>query len=119
RAFFDGLYTNRVPFAVAVTAVALVALVVAWRAGWIRAARRHPIRAGTLLVIVLIVGLPVGYYLASPIWIRTVLVEPGPIAAAPAVAPVTPVPTQTASHTSVTGGGPVSTPTAASWPTTP
>ena len=62
----------------------MVALVVAWRAGWFRAARRHPFRAGSLLVVVLIVGLPLGYYLASPIWIRTVLVEPGPIAAAPA-----------------------------------
>ena len=94
-------------------------LVVAWRAGWFRAARRHPFRAGSLLVVVLIVGLPVGYYLASPIWIRTVLVEPGPIAAAPAVAPVTPVPTANASPTSVTGVGPGSPPPVASEAPTP
>ncbi len=116
RTFLDGLYTNRIPFAIALTAVALVGLVVAWRAGWVRAARRHPFRAGSLLVLVLVVGVPVGYYLASPIWIRTVLVEPGPIAAAPAVAPV---PTATASHTSATRGGSVSTQPAPSERPTP
>ena len=119
RTFFDGLYTNRIPVAIAVGAVAVVGIVVAWRAGWFRAARRHPFRAGSLLVVVLIVGLPVGYYLASPIWIRTVLVEPGPIAAAPAVAPVTPVPTANASPTSVTGVGPGSPPPVASEAPTP
>ena len=119
RTFFDGLYTNRIPVAIAVTAVAVVTLVVAWRAGWFRAAQRHPFRAGTLLVVVLVVGLPVGYYLASPIWIRTVLVEPGPIAAAPAVAPVLPVPTPIATPASVTGEGPASPPPVASEAPTP
>src|SRR6478735_4670274 len=106
RTFFDGLYTNRIPAAIAVGAVAGVGIVVAWRAGSFRAALRHPFRAGSLLVVGLVVGLPVVYYLASPIWIRTVLVEPGPIAAAPAVAPVTPVPTPT-SVTGVDPGSPL------------
>lgn len=90
RSFFDGLYTNRIPIAAALTLVGLVTVVVAWRAGWLAAARRHPIRSGALLVVVLAVGLPVGWYLASPIWIRTVLVEPGPIEAVEAAEPIAP-----------------------------
>ena len=38
--------------------------------------------AGRSLVVALAVGLPLGYYLASPIWIRTELVEPDPVAGA-------------------------------------
>ena len=114
RTFFDGIYTNRSRGAWAVTALAGVALVIAGGAGWFRAARRHPFRAASLLIVVLIVGLPVGYYLASPIWIRTVLVEPGPIAAAPAVAPVTPIPTPIATPMSVSVGPSAPRPPAAS-----
>ena len=80
RAFFDGLYTYRIQIALGVTVVAVVALVMAWRMGWFAAARRHPARAGALLVVVLAIGVPMGYYLASPLWIRTVLIEPGPVA---------------------------------------
>ena len=71
RTFFDGLYTNRIPIAVGSVVVAVVVLVIAWRAGWFAAARRHPGRSGALLVVVLAVGLPLTWYLASPIWVRT------------------------------------------------
>jgi hypothetical protein len=60
--------------------VAVAAIVVAWRLGWVAAARRHPGRA---VVAVLAVGIgagPLAWYLASPIWIRTTLVEPEPVA---------------------------------------
>jgi hypothetical protein len=88
RAFFDGLYTNRIPLALgSIVAVAILA-VLAWRAGWFAAARRHPARSGAVLVVALVVGLPVAWYLASPIWIRTELVEPGPAA----VVDMTPTP---------------------------
>jgi hypothetical protein len=91
RAFFDGLYTNRIPVAAA-SAVVLGALVlIAWRRGWIAAARRHRVRSAVLLAVVLAVGVPVGWYLASPIVIRTELIEPDPIAAAV----VTPAPVAT------------------------
>ena len=73
------------------------------------APRREP-----LVVLVLAVGLPLGYYLASPIWIRTELVEPDPVAAAPAVAPSRPSPTPIAPAPSVSGGPPPSHPPAAS-----
>ena len=78
RTFFDTLYTYRIELAVAsLVAVGVLALV-AWRRGWLAAARRHPGRTGILAVAVLLVGLPLGWYVASPLWIRTELVEPGP-----------------------------------------
>jgi len=82
RAFLDGLYTFRIEVAVASTVGAIVAVAIAWRAGWFAAARRHPGRSGVLLVVVLAVALPMTYYLASPIWIRTELIEPDPLAVA-------------------------------------
>jgi hypothetical protein len=87
RTVLDGLYTYRIPVAVGVTAMGVLALAFAWRAGWFGSARRHPLRAGAMLVVVLAVALPVGWYLASPIWIRTELVEPDPVAAATAQVP--------------------------------
>ena len=88
RTFFDGLYTNRIPVLIGSIVVAVVLAVVALRLGWFAAARRHPVRAGVLAVVLLAVALPFGYYTASPLWIRTELVEPDPVAAI-----ATPVPT--------------------------
>ena len=87
RAFLDGLYTNRMPVLVATVVVAVFLAAIAWRLGWFAAARRHPVRAGVLGVIVLAVALPLGYYTVSPLWIRTELVEPDPVAALEAAAP--------------------------------
>ena len=80
RAFFDGLYSNRIAVAVVTGLAVLVGLVVAWRMGWFAAARRHPGRTGALVVAALVVGLPLTWYVASPLWIRTELVEPAPVA---------------------------------------
>jgi hypothetical protein len=80
RAFFDDLYTYRIPVALGSIVAVIVVLVVAWRAGWLAAARRHPGRSATLLAIALAVGLPLTYYLASPIWLRTELIEPDAVA---------------------------------------
>jgi hypothetical protein len=66
--------------------IAVVGLVIAWRRGWLAAARRHPGRAGALLVVLAAVALPLGYYTASPLWIRTELVEPAPAAVVNATA---------------------------------
>ena len=93
RAFFDGLYTYRLPVAIGSVVVGVIALLIAWRAGWFAAARRHPGRAGALLVVALAVALPVTYYLASPIWIRTELIEPDPVAGVVATAAPTPAST--------------------------
>ena len=63
RAFFDGLYTNRIPVAIASIVVVVVGLVrrVAARAG---SRRRGDTRAGraSSLVVVLAVGLPLTWY---------------------------------------------------------
>ena len=90
RAFFDGLYTNRIPVAVGSIVIAVVVLVIAWRAGWFAAARRHPGRSGVVLAVAVAVGLPLTWYLASPIWVRTELIEPE--AAAEVAATVAPSP---------------------------
>jgi hypothetical protein len=95
RSFFDWLYTYRIEVAIATAVLAVIGLVFAWRLGWFAAARRHPARAGVLLVVLLAVALPLGYYTASPLWIRTVLIEPAPAAILGAT------PTPAASHTPV------------------
>ena len=81
RTFFNALYDYRVPIALATAVAVAVIAVVAWRRGWIAAARRHPGRSAIALAIALAVGAPLTWYLASPIWIRTSLVEGGPTAA--------------------------------------
>jgi hypothetical protein len=126
RTFFDGLYTNRIPVLIGSIVVAVVLAVIAWRLGWFAAARRHPARTGILVVLALAVALPLGYYTASPLWIRSELVEPDPVAAlqnptpmptatpvlaastpatsvAPSVAPATPAPTVFAPRKHATG----------------
>lgn len=102
RAFFDSLYTNRIAVAIGSIVVMTVLAVLAWRAGWFDAARRHPARSGALLVVALAVGLPVAWYVASPIWIRTELVEPGPAA----VIDVTPAPPSPATAPSAVPASP-------------
>ena len=82
RAFFDAVYESRIPIGIGSLVAAVGLLLVARRLRWFDAARRRPIRAGALLVVVLAIGLPVGWYLVSPVFIRTELVEPDPIAAA-------------------------------------
>ena len=86
RAFATNLYPLRVPIAIGLLAAFVVAAYVARRRGWFAAARRHPARTTILAIAVLAIGVPVGWYLGSPLFIRTALVEPAPIAtgAAPA-----------------------------------
>jgi hypothetical protein len=88
RAFFDWLYTNRIPVALGSIVLAVAVLAIAWRAGWFAAARRHPRRSGASLLVAIAIALPVTWYLASPIWIRTELIEPE--AATEAVAAASP-----------------------------
>jgi hypothetical protein len=76
----SGLYTFRVPVAIGGMLAFLVFLWVARRRGWFAAARRHPARTTLLAIVLLAVGLPVAWYLGSPLIIRTALQEPLPIA---------------------------------------
>jgi hypothetical protein len=84
RDFFNALYDFRLPVAVASIAIAIAIVVIAWRRGWLAAARRHPVRSGIALAVAVAVGAPLGWYLVSPIWIRTSLVEAAPTPAASA-----------------------------------
>ncbi len=84
RTFFEALYDFRFPIAIATALVVVVLLAAAWRRGWFAAARRHPGRSTAVAALAIAVGAPLVWYLASPIWIRTSLVEAGP--AAPSVA---------------------------------
>jgi len=120
RAFFDGLYTYRIEVALATLVLAVVAAVVGWRLGWFTAARRHPVRAGVLIVVLLALGVPAGWYVASPLWIRTELVEPDPVA----VVDATPTPVSTSSAPTLGAATPAPTdpapaPTATATPPTP
>jgi hypothetical protein len=104
RTFFNALYDYRVPIALATAVAVAVIAIVAWRRGWIAAARRHPGRSAIALAIALAVGAPLAWYLVSPIWIRTSLVEAGPTAA--------PSPAST-SAPSVSSDAPTAPPTSA------
>jgi hypothetical protein len=74
-------------------AVVIGVLLLARRYHWASIARRHPVASGIGAVVALVVFVPVAWYLLSPIWIRTELVEPPVAAAEPSVPPSTPEPT--------------------------
>lgn len=93
------LYEFRVPVAILSVLVFVAAVVVAARLGWFAAAARHPRRTGVAVALALVIALPVGWYLGSPIFIRTSVVE-----AAPSIAPIA---TPSASVTSPTPDGSV------------
>ncbi|MCI0347153.1 MAG: DM13 domain-containing protein [Chloroflexi bacterium] len=83
RLFATSLYPLRVPIAIGMLVALVVLVLVARRRGWFAAARRHPARTTVLVVALLAVGLPIGWYLGSPLFIRTSLVEAAPSAPAP------------------------------------
>ncbi len=92
-----GLYEYRIAVAILSIVIVVAAALVAWRLGWLAAARRHPGRAATVMGIALLIALPAGWYLGSPIFIRTSLVEAPPVVAespapAPSVIPSAPAP---------------------------
>lgn len=109
------LYELRVLVAIVSVALGVLAIAVAYRLGWLAAARRHPGRTGALAVAVLAVALPVGWYLGSPIFIRTSLVEAEPTAApSAAVVPVSPAtPSADPAPSVVPTGAPAAPPTPA------
>lgn len=109
------LYELRIPVAIASVGLAVLAVVVARRLGWFEAARRHPGRTGVVAAVALAVILPVGWYLASPIFIRTSLVEPGPITSS-ATPSVTAGPSISTASSVVPSGSPTAPPTPAPTP---
>jgi Electron transfer DM13 len=88
-AVLGALYADAILATAGVVVVIALATVVAFRRGWLRAARRHPGRSGALVVAALAVGLPLGWYLASPLVLSTSIDEPTPVIAAEPSAPST------------------------------
>jgi len=106
RAFATNLYPLRVPIAIGLVVLLVAFVWFARRRGWFAAARRHPFRTGTLLAILLVVGIPTGWYLGSPLFIRTSLEEPAPSIAAVAQ----PTPTAAAPAPTTVTVGPTAPP---------
>jgi hypothetical protein len=116
------LYEFRIPVAIGSIGAGIAIVLVARRLGWFAAARRHPQRTVAFAAVFLAVSAPLGWYLGSPIFIRTSLVEPEPIVVAsappagsiaPSSSPATPAPSSPG-----TGAGPATpTPTPTASPT--
>jgi hypothetical protein len=91
----QALYEQRIAVAI-LSIVGFIALIaVARRLGWFAAAARHPRRSAAAGLVALVVFAPVTWYLASPIFIRTELVEPAPVGAvtgSPSPAPASDAP---------------------------
>ncbi|MEO5966147.1 MAG: DM13 domain-containing protein [Candidatus Limnocylindrales bacterium] len=75
------LYDYRFAVAIASVVLLFVLVLAGRRYRWTERIRRHPMAAGLAGIVALIVLAPVTWYLVSPIFIRTELVE-APIAAA-------------------------------------
>ena len=103
RLFATSLYPLRVPIGIGLVVGLFALILIARRRHWATAARRHPGRSAVVGVLLLVIGLPTAWYLGSPLFIRTSLVEP-------AVAGLTPTrPPSTASPSAgPTGAGPLS-----------
>src|SRR5947208_65886 len=76
------IYPNRIAIAIATVAIVGIVLIVGWRRGWHRVARHHPRATSLGVVAALALGLPAGWYLGSPLILRTELVEAPPVVAA-------------------------------------
>ena len=106
------LYEFRIPVVIVSITLAVLVVVVAHRLGWIAAARRHPRRTGVLVAVALAMALPLGWYLGSPIFIRTSLVEAGPTIPASRVAPaVSAIPSLAPAPSNGPSGPPTAPPT--------
>lgn len=76
------LYPYRVPIAIGLVVVIGLLAYVARRRHWSDVVRRHPRASVLVAAVVLAVGIPVGWVLGSPLFIRTELAEVSPLVAA-------------------------------------
>jgi len=82
------LYPFRVPIAIGIGVILLVLAYIARRRHWSDAVRRHPKASVAFAAVILAIGLPVGWVLGSPLFIRTEVSEDSPLAAVePSAAP--------------------------------
>src|SRR5215207_7456085 len=80
-------YAFRVALAIVSVLVVVVVAILARRNGWIGGLRRHPRATAVVLVALLAVALPVGWYLASPLVLSASIDEPAPSVLAVAGSP--------------------------------
>jgi hypothetical protein len=90
------LYDWRVEIAIGSVIAAVVFVLLAIRFDWFAVARRHPARTVVVVAAFFVVALPIGWYTASPLFLRTSLVEAAPVLA--------PSPTPAAVATAPTAG---------------
>ncbi|MBA2719924.1 MAG: DM13 domain-containing protein [Chloroflexi bacterium] len=85
-AILGGLYTYRVPVAIGGVGLAVAVLLIARRQGWVGRARRHPRATAAILVPLLAIALPVGWYLTSPLVLSATINEAPPVVAGASIA---------------------------------
>ena len=78
RLFAESIFPYRVPIGIGLALTLLALAILAWRGRWDRPLRRHPRRTLWVVVPLMLVLVPAGWLLASPLFIRTELVEAGP-----------------------------------------
>lgn len=79
---FAALYPNRLLIGAAAALLLVALAAIGHRRGWHRTARRYPRATAAVIAVTLAVGLPAAWVLGSPLFIRTELVEPAPVAVA-------------------------------------
>jgi hypothetical protein len=81
RAFASAIYPNRLIVAIVGVVILIGIGFLARRRRWDLAARRHPGRTLAVALVTLVLIGPIGWYLASPLFLSTSINEPPPVAA--------------------------------------
>ena len=91
----DDIYPYRWLVVVPASLAGLLLATAAFHYGWHLAIMRHKLRTALVAVPLLVVAIPVSYYLLSPLWTRTTIYEESPLAAAQIAVAGVPAPTST------------------------
>ena len=98
--FVAELYPYRWPFTIGALIFLAAVLGLAYRRGWHFVVWRHRLASGLVAAALLAMAVPAGDYFLSPLWERSFLEEPSPLAVAaegtdqPDIIPETPSPSE-------------------------